>query len=154
MDYYKNYFEENKTNMRKSWEGIRSIINVTKKTKLKINKINDKGNVIEDDIGMANAMNNFFVNIGSTVEAKIPKVNRSFNSYIGEHINTDFQTREVTSNEVIEIIKKFSTGKSSGPFSIPIHILKEYSGILINPLICIINKSLREGIFPAMLKSG
>jgi retron-type reverse transcriptase len=57
-------------------------------------------------------------------------------------------------DEVLEIIKKFSTGKASGPFSIPIHILKEYSELLVNPLTCIVNKSLREGIFPALLKSA
>ena len=30
-DYYKNYFEEHRSNMKKTWDGIRSIINVTKK---------------------------------------------------------------------------------------------------------------------------
>ena len=45
-------------------------------------------------------------------------------------------------------------GKSAGPFSVPTHILKDYGELLVNPLHCIINKSLREGIFPALLKSA
>ena len=45
-------------------------------------------------------------------------------------------------------------GKASGPFSIPTQILKDYGQLLVDPLQCIINKSLREGIFPALLKSA
>ena len=41
-----------------------------------------KGSVIEDGPGMENAMNNFFVNIASTVEAKILDGKKSFNSYL------------------------------------------------------------------------
>ena len=45
-------------------------------------------------------------------------------------------------------------GKTSGPFSVPTHILKDFGELLVDPLECIINKSLREGIFPALLKSA
>ena len=53
------------------------------KSYLKINKLVHQGNVIDDGLGMANAMNSFFVNIGSTVEAKIPKGNKPYSSYLG-----------------------------------------------------------------------
>ena len=32
--------------------------------------------------------------------------------------------------------------------------MKEYSQTLVSPLTCIINKSIREGVFPALLKSA
>ena len=95
-DYFSNYFEQHRANMKKTWEGIRNIINVTKKASLKINKLLNQGNVISDDHGMANAMNNFFVNIGSTVEEKIPKVNKSFNSYLGDINGSEIVIEDVT----------------------------------------------------------
>ena len=82
--------------------------------------------MIDDGAGMANAMNSFFVNIGSSVEAKIPKGNRSFSSYLGVQNGSELEIGEITINEVLEIIT--ST--------------------------CIINKSLREGIFPALIESA
>ena len=82
--------------MKKTWDGIRSIINVTKKTPFKINKLQHQGNMIDDGIGMANAMNNFFVNIGSTVEAKIPYGKKSYSSYLGERNISELQTDEVS----------------------------------------------------------
>ena len=47
-------------------------------------------------------------------------------------------------------------GKASGPFSVPTHILKDFGELLVDPLKCIINKSLREfpSIFPALLKTA
>ena len=99
-------------------------------------------------------MNSFFVNIGSMVEAKIPNAAKTFDSYMGERKNFELDIGDATWNEVNGIIKKFNSGKSSGPFSIPVHILKEYSRTLVSPLTCIINKSLREGVFPALLKSA
>ena len=35
--YFASFFEENCSNMKKTWEGIRNLINVTKKTKTKLN---------------------------------------------------------------------------------------------------------------------
>jgi hypothetical protein len=98
-DYYKNYFEEHRSNMKKTWDGIRSIINISKKTSLKVNKLQHQGNLIDNGDGMANAMNSFFVNIGSMVEAKIPNVDKSFSSYLGERKNCELLIGEATMNE-------------------------------------------------------
>ena len=75
--------------MKKTWDGIRSIINVTKKTSLKVNKLQHQGNLIDNGDGMAKAMNSFFVNIGLMVDAKIPNVDKSFLSYLGESKNCE-----------------------------------------------------------------
>ena len=125
-----------------------------KKQKTKINKLVLNGKTIEDGMGVANTMNNYFVNIGSSIDAKIPKSNSTFQSYMGERNGLGFHVLEVSQTDILEIIKKMHRGKASGPFSIPTHILKDYGQLLVDPLQCIINKSLREGIFPALLKSA
>lgn len=79
--YFSKYFDEHRSNVKKTWDGIHDIINISKKSPTNINKIYDKGNLVQDGISIANSMNNFFVNIGSLVEAKIPKGKKSFSSY-------------------------------------------------------------------------
>ena len=51
-----------------------------------------------------------------------------------------------------ELISRFSTSKACGPFSIPSKILKEFDSFFIPPITAIINKSLKEGVFPSKLK--
>ena len=55
-------------------------------------------------------------------------------------------------NEIKCFIDKLDISKASGPFSIPLNVLKTQSEILLAPLTTIVNKSLNEGIFPSLLK--
>ena len=72
--YFAKFFEEHNSNVKKTLDRIRDLINVTKKKSTNISKLsNDK--ILNDNYAIANEMNNFFVNIGSTVEAKIPPSN-------------------------------------------------------------------------------
>ena len=86
--HYADYFEEHKTNIKKTWDGIRDLLNVSKKTSININKVIHDNKVISDNKGIAQSMNNFFVNIGTSVEAKIPNAKTSFQSYLGENVKT------------------------------------------------------------------
>ena len=45
-----------------------------------------------------------------------------------------------------------SASKATGPNSIPTNLLKQLIDELIEPLVIVINKSLKEGIFPDLLK--
>ena len=44
--------------------------------------------------------------------------------------------------------------KSCGPNSIPTNILTEFPALLVNPIVTIINMSLKEGIFPTLNKEA
>ena len=68
---------------------------------------------------MTKALNDFFVNIGNMVEAKIPQGNTNYGSYMGERVLNSFFSTPVESDEVLGMIKKLSTNKSCGPNSIP-----------------------------------
>ena len=46
--HYNNYFQENRPNLFKTWEGIRDIINITKKSKNNINSIQVNGRDITE----------------------------------------------------------------------------------------------------------
>ena len=63
-DYYSKYFEDNKSNSKKVWEGIKSIINIknSKNNIISQLKVNEKS--IDDPNEIAKSLNDFFVNVG------------------------------------------------------------------------------------------
>ena len=97
---------------------------------------------------MADVMNSFFVNIGKTVENKIPQAKKPFTHYIGEPSRHCITLNPCMENEIKSFIDKLDISKASGPFSIPLNVLKTQSEILLAPLTTIVNKSLNEGISP------
>ena len=42
-EHYESYFEEHNTNIKKTWEGIRKIVNVKKSTKFTVSHLNLNG---------------------------------------------------------------------------------------------------------------
>ncbi len=76
-DYYGAFFEKHKSNIKETWKGIRDLINVSKKSDININKLIVDGKEIINPREMADSMNNFYVNIGTSIEKKIPKVKMS-----------------------------------------------------------------------------
>ena len=61
--HYKKFFEDNKGNLRKTWEGIKEIINISKKKKQIINNISSKNLVLNDLNHISEHFNNHFCNI-------------------------------------------------------------------------------------------
>ena len=57
--YYSEFFEINKKNIKKTWSGIREIVNIRNSTTPKITQLNIKGKIIENPKAVANQLNNF-----------------------------------------------------------------------------------------------
>ena len=71
--YFQSYFEKNKNDVKKTWKGIKSILAISKKKVTSIEYLSYKGKTCKSDSDKANALNDFFTNIGKMVENKIPK---------------------------------------------------------------------------------
>ena len=82
LDYYKQYFEKNKKKTAALWKGIRSLVTIKSSNKTDIPILDSKGELITDQLKIVNCFNDFFVNIGSTVENKIPHSNISYSHYL------------------------------------------------------------------------
>ena len=80
-EYYKIYFENNLNNMKKTWHGIKKIINMNNNVETNIPQLQYDSKLINTDKGMANAFNDFFTKIGPELDQEIPKTksNRSYN---------------------------------------------------------------------------
>ena len=150
--YFSQYFEEHNTNIKKTWEAICDIINVSKKSSKKINKIVHNSQHITDNRGIADAINNFYTGIGSSIEAKIPQSKKSFQAYLGDSNPNSICLEECTLEEITKLINSINVSKACGPFSIPSKLLKEFSNIFSPVLKILVNKSIKEGVFPKLLK--
>ena len=150
--YYASYFEEHKTNAKKTWEGIRKVINVSKKNKTMPAKLVKNNADIEGEKNMAGAYNEFFVNIGNMVEQKIPISDKHFSSYLGNSASNSIFLKSVDNKEVLDMLNHLNSSKSCGPNSIPSNLLKTHALHFVEPIKFVINKSLVEGKFPDLLK--
>ena len=133
-EHYDSYFEEHNTNIKKTWEGIRKIVNVKKSTKFSVSHLNLNGKMVDDSVGIANGFNNFFVNVGPETEKNVPKVpNRSPEQYLKNRIQTEFIIAHISEEEIVELIASLPN-KATGHASIPLKYLKIVADIIAIPL--------------------
>ena len=73
-NFYKSFFEEHKNDSKRTWNGIRSIINVKKKkknSKKQIKSIKINGKEETSSRILADPFNNFFVSIAENIDKKL-----------------------------------------------------------------------------------
>ena len=152
-NHYNRFFIENKTNLLKVWQGIKSVIN-TKPSKAKQSittlKINDK--IISNKKEIAETMNKFFVEIPQKIESKIKQSKKDFKQYLGNPSPDIFFLNPTNPKEVELKISSLKNSKANGPNSLPTKILKECKKEISIPLTLIINLSFSTGTFPNRLK--
>ena len=104
--YCSNYFNKHSNDIRKTWQGIRSIVNVKNKQNLGMSQLNINGNIIDDSKHIANHMNDFFVNVGTDLDKNIPKINHtSAEKYSRNRNQIDFTIAHISSDEVLKLIQ-------------------------------------------------
>ena len=150
--YYATYFEEHSKNIKKMWEGIRSIVNTKNSGIAKIAQLNVNGRVIDNPKQIVNEVNDFFVNVGPNTEKEVPKVpTLSPDHFLKIRNQFNFIIAHISNEEVIEIIKSLQN-KATGPSSITLKLLHIVADLIVLPLCHIINMSFSTGEFPEKLK--
>lgn len=152
-DYYKKDFEKRKDNIKETWKGINNILNRKDKNSQFPTHLVVDGRIVSDDQEIAEAFNNFFINIGPALSnaIEVPQ-NKSYKDYIKEKIHARFHFETVSTNKVTKIIEKMKPKTSSGQDGISSALLKDVHLITVKVLTLIINQSLSTGICPDRLK--
>ena len=113
-NHYDNCFKARRLILHKTWQGIKVIINITKKTSKEINCLKNEQRNLNELIGTANIFNVQFSSIAEQIEKKItnnPNPNISF--------ITPTRAKKFPS-----IIKYFHNIKAYDPNNFPVKILK------------------------------
>ena len=150
--HYQKFFEINKPNQRKTWEGIREIINIKQTKGQIINALSNGDDIISENNKIAEKFNNHFCKISETIANEIPKGKNKFSDYLKNQIEQSFFISPTSSDEIESQIKHIKNHKASGPNSIPTTIFKKFGKNISVPLTELINLSFNQGQFPAVLK--
>lgn len=148
-DYYLNYFEKYKDNVRKIWKKI----NEFKKAKSNKNtqKINLGSSLSTNNYHIANAFNQFFTNIGPSLDSKIPNSDKDPLSYLSGDYPDSMAFTEITTDDIVASIISL---KDKNDRFIPTSLIKSNARNLALPLSIIFNRSVTNGIFPDEFKKA
>ena len=112
--YYSEKLPQFQGDAKKTWRIMKEVIGKSKliqsnlPLKIVINKI-----VIFDEKQIANAFNNFFINIGPKLADDIPTFSRSFESYV-RNTNETIKEELITINELKDAFFPFKIKKALG----------------------------------------
>ena len=73
--HFSNYFTMYNSNIKKTWEGIRELVNINKKKHRNIQMINHNNHPITNNKEMSNVFNEFYSELGHNIEQQIPNSN-------------------------------------------------------------------------------
>ena len=150
--YWTSYFDQSKNDMKKTWKGIRQIVNIKNPSISNTTQINLNGTNLTDPTQIANAFNNLFVNVGSNTGRSIPISFKKPATHLKNRIPLDFIIAHTSDDEILKIILSLDESKSNGPSSIPGRLLKTAAPYIILPLCKLINFSFHTGVFPDSIK--
>ena len=153
FSYYNDQFTKYKSDSRKTWSTISSIMSRKNNGKnhpdyflLNNARISDKKNIAEK-------FNTFFTNIGPKLSNEIPAPQGiSYKTFLKQKISCAFNFNLVEVKDIIDTINKLAPKSSCGYDNISTKLLKQLSPIVSPFITVIINQSLCTGIFPDKLK--
>ena len=148
-NHYHNLFKNAKSDMRRSWNIIGSLLG----TKIKKNDaelIFDNAITGTDRVDKVNQFNDFFTSIGHRLSAEIPSTGTSPTAHIPPNPHSFFLF-EPTATEISIIVSNLKISKTHID-EIPVKIFKKLSVVLSRPLIKLISTSFHLGLFPESLK--
>ena len=117
-----------------------------------ISHVKSNETIIDNPKLISQKFNDFFVNVGPTTEKSVPinPVGKP-ESFLGQRNHLNFIIANISNEDILDVIKELEN-KSTGPFSIPVDLLKMIPDLIIFPLCEIINLSFSTGKFPDSLK--
>lgn len=147
----KYYAEQIKNNVgcnRKLWNVLNHVIFNKNREKENIKQISINEKNVTDKTEMANAFNDYFININEQTDC----------TQMPEHIQYDilnnFKLHECNEEEIEKIINNLNDSSSNGYDNVSAKLLKKYVHKFKKPLCRYINHIFNTGIYPKEMKIG
>ena len=153
MAYYD--FERNWNNIKNTWKGIKSLINLKTATSRVPTVLSfDNGDTIANPYDIANTFNNYFASIAETTKKSIKYSHKHFSDYLSSESSTTIFLQPTDKEEITNTISSLNSNKASGPNSIPYRILFLLKNEISKQLADLFNISFITGVFPSVLKTA
>ncbi|MCP4052884.1 MAG: reverse transcriptase family protein, partial [Mesoflavibacter sp.] len=149
--FYREQLDQNKDDLRKTWQTLRKVISKSNDKTSCIDEIrvNDTSYTNNNDI--SNKFNDYFTSIASEIASEINPSPLNPCDFIPE-IDSIFRLREINTHVLVKLVKKMENKKSSDMFGLSNCLLKQIINSIAVPLVHIINQSIKTGQIPSQLK--
>ena len=118
-NFYDKYFTFNQKNIRKVWEGVKSIISSRSTNTSSPTCINIDNNLVTDPLTIANSFNNYFASIADNIRKDIPYTTKQFSSFLKNPVPNTIFLSPSDDEEILHcILSCLDLKKSSEPSSI------------------------------------
>jgi hypothetical protein len=158
----KTYFEKelkaNQSNLKKTWELIRTAANLPKMNKEGISQILIEGNLISDPLAIATKFNEFFVSMPSRIVNEIiapshdPDPEPDNDEQLLNRPLFSFSNNPVTQSEIIDAFKLLKPKKSQDLNNVSMFLVSKVFYQILKPIHHVIRTSLMTGVVPSQLK--
>ena len=149
--YFREQFEINKGNIKRSWKLVDLLINRKRKISPMISKLLKNNKCYTSKVSICNQLNTYFVNVGPTLSAQLPNHNNSNpTSYITRNFPNSFMFRHIHSYEVRDLIRNLRTNKSC--IGVPSKCFKVAGDYIYEAMAMVYNLSIEQGIVPDIIK--
>lgn len=156
-NYYRRKILGSGGDCRVLWKHIGEIMGVTKnKERFPINNFFLNKDKVDDSnvTAIANAMNEYYVNVGASLASAVPPVAECVVDDEDHRMDSVFQLLPVTEAELVKCVTSIKGKSAPGVDGIPTSLIKNNIFYLISPLLHIVNGSINQGIFPDIFKIG
>ena len=154
INYYMNLLNVKISSTKKIWENLNSFMG-NKGNSHKCNDIEKlvyNNTVYDNKLDISNILNQYFVNVGSTLANNLPTVAIDFKSFLGPSIQNSIFVDQITATEVCKVIDSMTGGTAAGDDGFNLELVKSNAPIFAHPLTYIYNLSLYTGIVPIRFK--
>ena len=149
------YFFITFSNIKKTWEGINSLLGRVNKPRKDINTLKSPrtNQVSHNPSDFPDIMIKYFSSIGYNLASKMPNPPKQFTEYLPKlNFDSSFFFNPVSPSDIEFEIMATPINKVYGLYSFPTRILRSAKHIISQPLSLLINKSLENGVYPSKLK--
>ena len=140
--------------MKSSWKVLLETAGKTSNKKSNIDSINVNGIDYQEPVDIANNFTDFFASIAESTVENIPPTTRSHDSFPFNPVSEIFEFKKIDQSTIENIIKNFSSKKSTDINGLSTNLLKSCSDLILRPLTHLINLSLAQGVFPGDLSTS
>ena len=152
-NYSKSKLEECKSDIKNTWKFINTLISTKNKKCLSEYMLDENGTKIYDKLKIANKFNDYFINTSKFVDTSTSAAsNVTFENYLNRLITSEFKFNLINTFDLDKIVQIINPKNSKGVDNISTNILKKVYSSIRQPLLFLINCSLKTGVFPNSLK--
>jgi len=148
--YYDTEFQKNTSNLKRTWELIKSAMNANSSKQTITNLFVDGINHTEP-CDIANVLNQFFVSAPAKIVEQIPPAGDPTINFNNEVIFS-MQDSPITESEIFDAAKQLLPKNSEDMFGISMKFIKKIMHSIVTPLYYVFSKSFETGIVPSQLK--